>query len=78
MPASPESSKGILQGRAVLLDRSRRQLAELDLNLEQSASSQDASGGVKAMTTNVTRLAIDLQTWEQGLIESGKAAGCSG
>ncbi|HMT79026.1 MAG TPA: ABC-type transport auxiliary lipoprotein family protein [Azonexus sp.] len=76
--SSPESSKGVLQGRAVFLDRSRRQLAELELNLEQPASSQDAAGGVRAMTANVAQLAIDLRAWEQGLINAGKAAGCSG
>jgi len=74
---SPDSSKGVLKGRALLFDRARHQLAELDLSLEQLASSQDALGGVRALTATVTQLAIDLQAWEQNLIAAGKAAGCS-
>lgn len=76
--SSPNSSKGVLQGRVVLFDRSRRQLAELDLNLEQSASSQDALGGVRALTATVDQLVIDLQAWEKNLIAAGKASSCSG
>lgn len=76
--SSPESSKGILKGRALLFDRSRRQLAGLDLNLEQSASSQDAVGGVRALAATVAQLAIQLQAWEQSLEATGKSGGCSG
>ena len=64
--ASPENSKGLLQGRAVLLDRSRRQVAELDLRIEKSAPSQDVRGGVKALTATVEQLAANLLAWEQG------------
>lgn len=76
--SSPDSSKGVLKGRAQLLDRSRRQLAELDLNLEKSAPSQDALGGVRALTATVAQLVIDLQAWEKSLDATGKAGGCSG
>ena len=63
--ASPESSKGVLQGRVVLLDQSRRQLAELDLRIEKMAISQDARGGVSALTATVEQLAADLLAWEK-------------
>lgn len=63
---SPESSRGLLQGRAILLDRSRRQVAELDLKIEKSAPSQDARGGVSALTATVEQLAANLLAWEQG------------
>ncbi|MBL8429609.1 MAG: membrane integrity-associated transporter subunit PqiC [Dechloromonas sp.] len=64
--ASPENSKGLLQGRAVLLDRARRQVAELDLQIEKSAPSQDARGGVSALTAAVEQLAANLLAWEKG------------
>ncbi|MDP2880259.1 MAG: ABC-type transport auxiliary lipoprotein family protein [Azonexus sp.] len=62
---SPESSKGVLQGRAVLLDRARRQVAELGLRIEKPAASQDARGGVAALSATVEQLAADLLAWEQ-------------
>ena len=62
-----ESSKGMLQGRAVLLDRSRRQVAELDLNIEKPAASQDARGGVAALSAAGEQLAPDLLGWEKSL-----------
>jgi ABC-type uncharacterized transport system auxiliary subunit len=63
---SPQSSKGVLQGRAVLLDRARRQVAELDLEIEKPATSQDARGGVAALSATVEQLAADLLVWEKG------------
>lgn len=75
--SSADSSMGVLKGRVMLFDRARRQLAETDLTLERPANSQDAVGGVKALTATVDQLAIDLLTWEKGLIATGKAASCS-
>jgi len=72
--ATPENSKGVLQGRAVLLDQSRRQVAELDLKIEKSAASQDARGGVGALSATVEQLAADLLAWEKGQ----GASACSG
>lgn len=72
--ASPESSKGVLQGRVVLLDQSRRQLAKLDLRIEKMAISQDARGGVSALTATVEQLAADLLAWEK----SQSAGVCAG
>ena len=65
--ASQESSRGVLQGRAVLLDQSRRQVAELGLDIKKSATSQDARGGVAALSATVAQLATDLLAWEKGL-----------
>ena len=75
--STPDSSKGVLKGRAQLFDRSRRLLAELDLNLAQSASSQDAAGAVSALAVTVAQLAINLQAWESVLVKTGKAGSCS-
>ncbi|MGB4064031.1 MAG: ABC-type transport auxiliary lipoprotein family protein [Azonexus sp.] len=69
-----ESSKGVLQGRAILLDQSRRQLAALDLRIEKAASSQDARGGVAALSATVEQLATDLLAWEK----SQSAGACAG
>lgn len=62
---TPESSKGVLQGRAVLLDRARRQTAVLELRIEKPSASQDARGGVAALSATVEQLATDLQAWEK-------------
>lgn len=75
---SPDRSKGVLQGRALWLDRSRRQLAELNLEIEKSADSQDSGGGVRALQATVTQLTGDLLNWEKQLLASGKTAACSG
>jgi ABC-type uncharacterized transport system auxiliary subunit len=71
---APESSKGVLQGRAVLLDRSRRQLAEIDLRIQKPSASHDARGGVAALSATVEQLAVDLLAWEK---VAGRNA-CSG
>lgn len=76
--AAPASSAGVLQGRAVLLDQGRRQLAELALSIEQPAPSPDARGGVGALTATVGQLAADLLAWESKLLAGGNAGNCSG
>ncbi len=75
---SPESSKGILQGRAQWLDRSRKQLAEMELNIEKVAPSPDSRGGVSALQLASEQLAIDLLAWEKRLRAAGKATVCAG
>lgn len=74
--AAADSSRGGLQGRALLLDRSRRQVAELAVSLEKPASSADARGGVEALTLTVEQLAIDLLAWEKRLAEGEAARAC--
>ena len=76
--ASPQSSKGILQGRVQWLDRSRKPLAELALNIEKTAPSSDSRGGVGALQATTEQLAIDLLAWERRLESAGKTAICSG
>lgn len=71
-----ESSRGVLQGRVLLLDRSRRQVAELALDLEKPASSADARGGVEALTLTVEQLAINLFAWEKQLAAGEAARAC--
>lgn len=76
--ASPESSKGVLQGRVQWLDRSRKQIAERTLNIEKVAPSPDSRGGVSALQATIEQLAIDLLAWEKQLLVAGKAGVCSG
>ncbi|HLO62266.1 MAG TPA: hypothetical protein VK165_04800 [Azonexus sp.] len=74
--SAPDRSRGVLQGRAVLLDRARRQLAELPINLDQSAVSQDARGGVGALTGTADQLAADLAGWERQLAGTAATGAC--
>jgi len=76
--ATASDSRGVLQGRVVLLDRSRQQQAELLLNLEKPSPSPDARGGVAALTGTVDQLAADVAAWEKRLLKAGNAGGCFG
>ena len=75
--ATPESSKGLLLGRAYWLDRSRHPVAELNLEIEKPAPTPDSSGGIKALQATVDQLSLDLLAWEKRLRQSGKISGCS-
>ena len=75
---SPDLSHGVLQGRAQLLDRTRRLLAELPIDLRQPAPTADARGGVAALTSTVERLVDELAAWEADLKASGDAGQCAG
>ena len=74
---TPESSRGVLQARAIILDHGRRPLAERSLGNDQPASSQDSRGGVRALAATVDRLATDLAAWRGELAAAGKLKGCS-
>lgn len=63
--SSAKQSRGIVQGRAVLLDRARRTLAEMPVNLERPAETPDARGGVGALILVADQLAADLAVWER-------------
>lgn len=73
--ASPEASRGVLQGRAVLVDRQRRPQATLPLDIAIPAASPDARGGVGALGLAVDRLAEQISAWEAVLADS-PAGGC--
>lgn len=73
---APDNSRGLLQGRVVLLDRARRQLAELPVTIDKPAASLDARGGVGALTQAVDQLASDLAAWEKQLAGEAAIGGC--
>ena len=74
--SSAERSQGVVQGRAVLLDRTRRTLAETPINLEKLAETADARGGVGALIRAADQLAVDLLAWERGQGRTAAAGGC--
>lgn len=63
--SAPDLSQGVVQGRAVLLDRSRRQIAEMPISIAKNAPSADARGGVAALSEGAQQLALDLMGWER-------------
>lgn len=75
---TPTSSRGVIQARAQLLDRSRTSLVFQELNIEIPAPSADARGGVAALTAAVDQLEADLLAWERQLTGNSKAAACLG
>jgi ABC-type uncharacterized transport system auxiliary subunit len=74
---SRERSKGVLQGRALWLDRSRHVLSELILDIQVDAPSADSRGGVSALQSTVTKLAGELQVWQKSLRANGKNVTCA-
>jgi hypothetical protein len=48
----------------------------LPITLEKPASSQDARGGVGALTAAVDQLAVDLVVWEKRLARAATSAAC--
>lgn len=75
---TPEQSAGVLQGKAWLVDKARRPIANLDLQLRQAALTPDARGGVGALIVTVDALADALRTWEQRLMSEGRLGSCGG
>ncbi|MFN4341404.1 MAG: ABC-type transport auxiliary lipoprotein family protein [Azonexus sp.] len=74
--SSAERSRGVLQGRVVLLDRTLRTLAEMPVNVEKPAETADARGGVGALIQAADQLAVDLLAWEWGQGRTAAAGGC--
>ena len=73
----PATSRGQLQGRAQLLDRTRALLTAYEFRIEKPAPSADSRGGVAALTAAVDQLAVDLAAWEKSGRSTGKGAACS-
>ncbi|MBS1191819.1 MAG: hypothetical protein H6R10_3611 [Rhodocyclaceae bacterium] len=72
----PQESRGVLQARVVLLDGTRKQLAETALKIEKAAPSQDSRGGVAALEAAVAQLGTDLGRWREQLAASGRLKAC--
>lgn len=74
--ATPDSSRGVLQGRAQWLDRGRSIIAEREIDIAVPAPTADAAGGVAALTAAVGQLTASLQAWEGELMQAGRLKGC--
>ncbi|MGE5770211.1 MAG: ABC-type transport auxiliary lipoprotein family protein [Betaproteobacteria bacterium] len=70
------SSRGVLQGRLVVLDRQRGRLAAEDVKIEKPAASADAPGGVAALIATVDHLAGQLPGWVDSLRRSKPSGAC--
>lgn len=71
------NSSGVLQGRAIWLDRSRQNLAELKLDVRVDAPTENSRGGVTALQQTVANLAGALQHWEAKLRAEGQTPSCA-
>ncbi|MGA9395616.1 MAG: ABC-type transport auxiliary lipoprotein family protein, partial [Azonexus sp.] len=73
----PVTSRGRLQGRALLFGPNRLLVAAYGFTIEKPAPSADSRGGVAALTAAVDQLASDLAVWEKSVLGSAKGAGCT-
>lgn len=73
---SPEHSRGVLQGRILLLDKARVKIVDREISITHSAGSPDSRGGVKALLATVDQLATDLLAWEKSLAGIKAASAC--
>ncbi|WP_412479529.1 ABC-type transport auxiliary lipoprotein family protein [Azonexus sp. IMCC34839] len=76
--SSPQNSVGVMAGKASLLDRARKPVGEMEIQIERPAPTPDARGGVEALIASVNALADQLLQWERRLQSSGNPGRCSG
>lgn len=60
---TPQRSRGVLHGRASLVDTKRRVIAERVFAVEQTAQSMDARGGVSALLLASDTLSLQFADW---------------
>lgn len=73
---SPAQSRGVLQGRALWLDRSRARLAERAIDIALPTVSQDSAGGVAALISAVRELMQQIRTAESEFQADGRLKSC--
>lgn len=73
---SPQNSRGMVQGRASLLDARHRIIAERPLVSEQPAPTADARGGVIALVAASEDLGRQLADWLNDLEKRGRLEDC--
>ena len=61
---TPQESVAVLQGRLLLLDRGRRQVAEKDVDIRLPVEQPNAQGGVLGLTAAVDLLNRQILEWE--------------
>ncbi len=73
---TPLRSRGLLQGRAGMLDRRRQIVAEREFAIAQPAPTADARGGVIALVATSEDLGRQLTAWLNDLEKRGTLKGC--
>ncbi|HCZ15881.1 MAG TPA: hypothetical protein DHV85_15095 [Candidatus Accumulibacter sp.] len=73
---TPQSSRGVLQGTASVLDGRHRVVAERAFAIEQAAASADARGGVRALVSASEELGRQIAAWLNELEKSGTLKSC--
>ncbi len=76
--STPQNSAGVMAGKASLLDRARKPVGEMEIQIERPAPTPDARGGVEALIASVNVLADQLLQWEMRLRAAGNPGRCSG
>lgn len=61
---TPQQSAAVLQGRLLLLDRGRRQVAEKNIDIRVPIQQPNAQGGVLGLTSAVDLLNRQILVWE--------------
>lgn len=74
--ATPSSSRGMLLGRASLLDGRRQLVGDRPLAIAQPAPTADARGGVVALVAASDELGRQLAGWLNDLEKHGRLEGC--
>ena len=73
---TPQASRGVLRGLAVVLDSRRDRIAERQLAIETKAPTPDSAGGVAALAAAVDQMAGELAAWQGGLLAQPRFKGC--
>lgn len=74
---SAERSKGVLQGRAQWLDRSRNEQAGSNFDIQVNSPTADSRGAVSALQGAVKQLADEIRGQQHALSAGGKKPDCA-
>lgn len=75
---TPQQSAAVLQGRLLLLDRGRRQVAEKNVDIRVPVQQPNAQGGVLGLTSAVDLLNRQILAWEGEWPEAEATRVCRG
>ena len=74
---TPQRSRGVLYGKANLIDARRQVIAERQIAIEKPAASADAQGGVGALVSASTELGQQLAEWLENLEKDSASKRCN-
>ncbi len=73
---TPQASRGVLLGRANLIDLRHQPLLTIPMQIERTATTPDAAGGVRALVDASDELGDRLAAWLGDLSANGTLARC--